>query len=454
MKELSPELKQAIINDVAVRKALVYENHEAFCRIYLQRHITYEFAWFHKEMFRITEEYQHKLNVFMAFRGSGKSTILNLSNALWSILGKHQKKFVVIMSKTRVQSQSHFNSIKQELEENELLKNDLGPFQASKEDWGAFTIEIPKYGAKIMCIGAMQNIRGLKYRNHRPDLIICDDMEDMTSFQDGKQIRLFHDWFMGEIWSIGSEKTNIVVLGNLLHPSSIMITLYKGIKHGEMPGLFKAYPLLDDRNRILWPQRYPDAKAIKDLEKSVPGTDRFGLYTIFSREYLLDMSTVSVDYYMEEKHDESIRPGGDKVSDFEISAPMWAHGQIWYIPGQDDGHCDFSMSLDDEDGYNSQPWKHVEEAFKEMMILKNPANANKYKPPEKIENIAYENMKDYPDLPIRYRCWYRYNRPKELKPSEFEKIGKKFGDEYRKVSEEIRKGIRKPPENKPQSFGI
>lgn len=454
MKELSPELKQAIINDVAVRKALVYENHEAFCRIYLQRHITHEFAWFHKEMFRITEEYQHKLNVFMAFRGSGKSTILNLSNTLWSILGKHQKKFVVIMSKTRVQSQSHFNSIKQELEENELLKNDLGPFQASKEDWGAFTIEIPKYGAKIMCIGALQNIRGLKYRNHRPDLIICDDMEDMTSFQDSKQIRLFHDWFMGEIWSIGSEKTNIVVLGNLLHPSSIMITLYKGIKHGEMPGIFRAYPLLDDRNRILWPQRYPDAKAIKDLEKSVPGVDSSELFTVFSREYLLDMSSVHVDYYMEEKHDESMRPGGDKASDFEISAPLWASGSIWYVPGQD-GHYEFNMWADDPDGYNFQPWEHVEEAYIEMRTLKNPNYQYKYKREDKSKPTVHSHMYDFPDIPMRYRAWYRgRGDKKELKPSDYAKIGKAFGSEYKKVSEEIRKGIQKPPEDKPQSFGI
>jgi hypothetical protein len=420
MKELSPELKQAIINDVAVRKALVYENHEAFCRIYLQRHITYEFAWFHKEMFRITEEYQHKLNVFMAFRGSGKSTILNLSNALWSILGKHQKKFVVIMSKTRVQSQSHFNSIKQELEENELLKNDLGPFQASKEDWGAFTIEIPKYGAKIMCIGAMQNIRGLKYRNHRPDLIICDDMEDITSFQDGKQIRLFHDWFMGEIWSIGSEKTNIVVLGNLLDKNSILITLYKLIKNKKIPGIFKAYPLLDDRNRILWPQRYPDVKAIKELEKSVPGTDKFGLTTVFSREYLLDMSHVYVDNFMEEKRIEPIRVGGKKAKDFEISAPMWAHGHIQYIPNYPDH--EFNMWFDDNDGYPHEQWMPYLEREIKRGLKKNPQYVHQYYKHSAPKKDQYENMQDYPDLPIRRMYWYRNSNRDEPLPSKWPKI--------------------------------
>lgn len=420
MKKLSPELKEAIVNDVVVRKALVYQNHEAFCRIYLGRHITHEFAWFHKDMFRITEEYQHKLNVFMAFRGSGKSTILNLSNVLWSILGKHQKKFVLIVSKTRIQSQSHFENIKQELEENELLKSDLGPFQASKEDWGAYTIEIPKYGAKIMCIGANQNIRGLKYRNHRPDLIICDDIEDMTSFQDGKQIQLLHDWFMGEIWSIGDDRTNIVVLGNLLDRNSILITLYKLIKHKKIPGIFKAYPLLDDRNRILWPAKYPNAKAVKDLERSVPGTDKYGLYTVFSREYLLDMSRVYVDNFMEEKKIEPIRAGGDKEKDFEISAPMWAHGHIDYMPNHP--RHEFNMWFDDNDGYPHEQWMPYLEREITRGLKRNPHYIHPYYKTSASKQDPYKDMKDYPDLPIRNMYWYRYPRRDEPMPSQWPKI--------------------------------
>ncbi|MFA7193781.1 MAG: hypothetical protein WC087_02605 [Candidatus Paceibacterota bacterium] len=398
MKKLSPEIIQAVINDTAVRTALVYQNHEAFCSIYLRRHLKYEFAWFHKEMFRITESYQHKLNVFMAFRGSGKSTILNLSNALWSILGKHQKKFVLIVSKTRVQSQSHFDNIKQELEENELLKSDLGPFQATKEDWGAYTIEIPKYGAKIMCIGANQNIRGLKYRDHRPDLIICDDIEDVTSFTDQAKVDLLYEWFMGELLSIGDETTNIVVLGNLLDPRSILIRLYKAIKHDEMSGIFKAYPLLDDRNRILWSAKYPDAKAIKNVERGLPNPRNHDLWTVFSREYLLDMSCVGIDDFMEEKHMEPIRVGGKTAKSFEISAPMWGMGHINYFPEHE--RQNFSMWFDDEDGHPVERWKKIEAEY----IKKGKVDGPSLK---RVQNSTPETrFFDYPDRPKRYRYWY------------------------------------------------
>lgn len=402
MKKLTPQVIQAVINDTAVRTALVYQNHEAFCSIYLRRHLKHEFAWFHKEMFRITESYQHKLNVFMAFRGSGKSTILNLSNALWSILGKHQKKFVLIVSKTRIQSQSHFDNIKQELEENELLKHDLGPFQVTKEDWGAYTIEIPKYGAKIMCVGANQNIRGLKYRDHRPDLIICDDIEDVTSFTDKAKIDLLYEWFMGELLSIGDEKTNIVVLGNLLDPSSIMIRLYKAIKNDHMSGIFKAYPLLDDRNQILWSAKYPDAQAIKEIERGLPNPRKWDLWTVFSREYLLDMSAVRVDEIMEEKHMQPIRAGGKTASSYEISAPMWGSGNIDFHPEHE--HLDFSMWFEDEDGYPVEPWKKIEAEYIRKMKDKNPDFV--YETMSSRSEAMSTKFIDYPDRPKRFMYWF------------------------------------------------
>lgn len=394
MKKLSPEIIQAVINDVAVRKALVYQSHEAFCRIYLGRHITCEFAWFHKEMFRITEKYQHKLNVFMAFRGSGKSTILNLSNALWSITGKHQKKFVLVVSKTKLQSQSHFDNIKQELEENELLKSDLGPFQTSKEDWGAYTIEIPKYGAKIMCIGANQNIRGLKYRNHRPDLIICDDIEDMNSFRDKSEVESLHNWFMNELWSIGDENTNIVVLGNLLNKSSLLITLFRAIRKKEITGIFKAYPLLDDCNRILWSARYPTVESIKEIEQSLPKPRQYEMYTVFCREYLLDMSSVRGDLEMEEKHQRPITLGGKRAKDFEISVPLWGVGILGHIPQK-------KMvwnSVDEPDGYpRVEIWRKVQEEYDKVEREKNPERfVNKPVQSEERDKHGFTNPIDRP----------------------------------------------------------
>ncbi|MEI6042525.1 MAG: hypothetical protein WCQ00_03085 [bacterium] len=337
------KILQNIISDSNVRRKLVKESHEAFCSIYLAHHINYPYAFFHKEMFRMTEKYDEKLNVVMSFRGSGKSTILNLSNVMWAILGKHQKKNVLIVSQSKLQSQAHFQNIKSELEDNELLKQDLGPFKSSTTEWGAYSIELPLYGAKIMCISSLQNIRGLKYKNKRPDLIICDDMEDIVSVQDKNKRNMLYEWFLNEIMSIGDENTNIVVLGNLLNYDSLMIRLKKLMVKNKLRGKYYAYPLLDNKNRILWPQRY----SIKDVEKirdDLPDIQGNDLYRMFDRDYKLNISSVRDSVHKLKYVDYPITNTATKKEHFKISAPLWAKGRLMYK----------DQTVDDPDGWDGK----------------------------------------------------------------------------------------------------
>jgi len=69
-------------------------------------------------MFRITENEDIVTAVIVAFRGSSKSTVFTLSYSLWSILGKQNKKFVVITSQTQRQARQQLINIKKELENN------------------------------------------------------------------------------------------------------------------------------------------------------------------------------------------------------------------------------------------------------------------------------------------------------------------------------------------------
>ena len=332
---------QSILTDSAVRRKLVKESHEAFCTIYLSHHISHPYAFFHKEMFRMTERLDEKLSVVMAFRGSGKSTILNLSNTIWSILGKHQKKFVLIVSKSKLQSQAHFLNIKSELEDNELLKQDLGPYRASTTEWGAFSIELPLYGAKIMCIGSLQNIRGLKYKSQRPDLIICDDMEDTLSVQDDETRKNLYEWFLNEVIPIGDKHTNIIVLGNLVGRHSFMIRLKKLMMHDKLQGTYYAYPLLDSRNRILWSERYSvaDVERIRD---NLSEMDSSGLYRLFDRDYKLNMSCVRDPVTPIPYVSHPVTNTATKKEDFRVSAPLWAVGGLIF-PNQ---------TVDDPDGWD------------------------------------------------------------------------------------------------------
>jgi len=79
-------------------------------------------------MFKITEDQTLKISAIMSFRGSGKSTVITLSYPIWAIVGVQQKKFVVIISRTEQLAKLHMSNLKRELESNELLRQDLGPF--------------------------------------------------------------------------------------------------------------------------------------------------------------------------------------------------------------------------------------------------------------------------------------------------------------------------------------
>ena len=251
--------------DRTFRRTLTFKSHLWFFKVFLSHYITYPIAEFQKKMFDLTQNQELKLICIMAFRGSGKSTIMNLSYTLWSIFGTPQKKFVLIVSKRSHQSRSHFENIKTELGSNELLKNDLGPFKATSDEQGSNFIEIKNSGAKIMMISARQSIRGLRHGIYRPDLIILDDIEDNLSMNNKHESEQTYEWFMNEVIPSGDSRTTIIVLGNCLKAESVLTRLGKEIENKNIPGVFCVYPIADNEGVILWPGKFLNSEAIKKI---------------------------------------------------------------------------------------------------------------------------------------------------------------------------------------------
>jgi len=271
-------LKQ--IRDPMVRAQMTKKNHFLFFHIYLGTYVTCPMAPFHKEMFSITEDKENPLAVICAFRGSSKSTLLTLSYVLWSILGVQQKKFVVIVSQTQDQAKLHFKNLKRELENNKLLQADLGPFQ--EDEWNTGSLVIPKYGARIMAVSVDQKFRGIKHDSHRPDLIICDDVEDLNSVKTREGREKTYGWFNSEVVPLGDIGTKIIVVGNLLHKDSLIMRLKQEIEEGSRSGLYREYPLLDEKGNCLWSGKYPDEESI---EKERLKVSNFA----WNSEYLLNI---------------------------------------------------------------------------------------------------------------------------------------------------------------------
>ncbi|MFA5050841.1 MAG: hypothetical protein WC499_01875 [Patescibacteria group bacterium] len=272
---------QKIWENKKVRQSLAFKHPLWFSLFYLRHHFTYPLAPFHLEMFHLIKHQEYEFIVMMAFRGSGKSTIMNMSNVLWSILGKPQKKFVIIISKTQEQAKNHFANIKSELENNKELKEDFGPFKESQDAWNRLSLELEYHGAKIISATRDQSIRGLRYRQFRPDLIILDEAEDTDLTADNNiDGKAFLQKFQDEIIPLGSNNTRIVVLGNLISKDSFMMRLKEIIEKNKNNGIFRAYPLLDDNYENLWPDKFSDIEIIEKIRAKLSNQT-------WAREYLL-----------------------------------------------------------------------------------------------------------------------------------------------------------------------
>lgn len=274
------ELEQ-IKKDRTIRRTLAQKSHFWFFSIYLGHYMSYPFAPFHKTMFEITEDQNLPLTLLIAFRGSGKSTLITLSYGIWAMVGIQGRKFVLIVCQTQQQARLHLANLKKELESNDLLKADIGPFEEISDEWGANSIVIPKFNARITAVSTEQSIRGIRHGQYRPDLIICDDTEDLSSVKtkDGRD-RTFQ-WFTGEIVPVGDKSTKIIVVGNLLHEDCLIMRLKKLIDEDKLNGKFYAFPLVDVEDQILWPGKYPSMSDIEVQRKTVASE------SAFAREYLL-----------------------------------------------------------------------------------------------------------------------------------------------------------------------
>jgi predicted phage terminase large subunit-like protein len=278
---ITTTLINKMMKDRAVRTSITKDSFLYFFHFYYAHYVKYPTADFQKEIIHHLEKSPTENFYVVAFRGSGKSTMITTAYPIWAILGKQQKKFCTIFCQTKVQAKQHMMNIRAELENNELLKKDLGPFQEESDEWGSYSLVFKKHGARITVASTEQSIRGIRHNEHRPDLIICDDVEDIQSTKTREGRNKTYSWLRGEAIPAGDVNTRLIIVGNLLHEDSLLMRIKDEVENDQADGVFKFYPLIDHQDRCLWEGKYPDQKSLDQEKKKVASE------ISWQREYLL-----------------------------------------------------------------------------------------------------------------------------------------------------------------------
>ena len=234
-----------------------------FARAYFPQYFTSAVPEFHLEMYGDMEKIVNSKGgnkvAIASPRGSAKTTLWDFILPLWCALYR-KKRFIILISDSSSQAESYLGNIKEEVSGNESIIQDFGKLQGTT--WRMDEILL-KNDVKIAAKGSGKAIRGLKHKNFRPDLFIIDDCENDENVESPDQRKKLESWFDKAISKAGDEKTDIIVIGTILHYDSLLSKLlarpgfktrrYQGVKKESNSALWleweKLYTNLEDMNR-------------------------------------------------------------------------------------------------------------------------------------------------------------------------------------------------------------
>jgi predicted phage terminase large subunit-like protein len=272
-KYFSPQKIKQLVEEFSfseLRKLLGEMDIEFFALCYFPKYFDRKFGKFHRELFTELKYMLNNKGLIEAFglpREHGKSTINSFLFPLYSTL-YNKSQFTLIISATEQIAVPFLDMIKSELEENQMLIEDFGIQKGNR--WNNNEIWIKTSGGIDSCImirGIDGSLRGIHYKQHRPMLVLLDDLlKDDTAKSETKREQV-KSTFTDVVLPIGTRDTNILVVGTILNEEDIMADLLKGkisgvrnikksavISFAERDDLWseweKIYNNLEDEDRI------------------------------------------------------------------------------------------------------------------------------------------------------------------------------------------------------------
>ena len=245
-----------------------------FCKLVLHQDFNRGFTAHHYHLLNFLYDGSKKHKAIKLPRGFGKSTIVTKAKAIYDICYGFEP-YIVINSYSHDMSLDKLRLIKEEFEQNEVLKWIYGNPIINQEEWQKQSIVVFNR-CRVQAISTGQNPRGLLWRSSRPTKIISDDIlddQDVRSPEARERARL---WYSNSLIPSLAINGTAEFVNTPLHPDDLIEQVFRG------DGLF---------SKDLW-----DTFHIKALDNGVSIDESWKTTEQLKQIELLDPLTFAQEY--------------------------------------------------------------------------------------------------------------------------------------------------------------
>ena len=233
-------------------------------------------APFHLEAARLIRDNNNLKAVFQWARGHAKSTHLDIFIPMYLIamgyIGVRYINVMVLVGKSLDNAKTLISDIQAELENNQRFIADFGT-QVNQGSWedGKF---VTQEGVAFFALGRGQSPRGLRYRNHRPDYIVIDDLDDDELVLNKARVARLTEWVREALFgTLDGGRGRFIMAGNLIARNSVLynISQIKSVHTSRVN-------ILTSKDEVSW--------ASKWSREEVRAMEEFMSYRSFNKEYM------------------------------------------------------------------------------------------------------------------------------------------------------------------------
>lgn len=187
--------------------------------------------------------------VFKWFRGAAKSTHSNIFIPIWLWINK-ETRFMVLIGPEQTMAKKLLSELQAEFEANELLRHDFGDMVQSGS-WAEGDFQL-KDDTCFVAKGRGQKLRGLKYKGHRPDFIVMDDIDDDEISENPDRVKKLIRWISKAVLLLGDKGNFRVIISNNLISENSVTAHYS--KHPEW--WLNQVDAIDAQGNPRWKEKY------------------------------------------------------------------------------------------------------------------------------------------------------------------------------------------------------